>query len=88
MKCFFLGHKFGKVENGHQYCERCGIATVPIVQPAPHPCASGHIWEEVSRLGWEGTYFRGGGSTEWRDWKIAYRCKNCGETKTEWLFGH
>jgi hypothetical protein len=88
MKCFFFGHKFGKVENGYQYCSVCGLASIPAIQPAPHPCAAGHIWVEDNRLGYTGYYNTLGGGVDWRDVKVAYRCKNCGETKSEWLFGH
>jgi hypothetical protein len=83
MKCFFFGHKFGKVdEKGYQYCSVCGVAAIP------SPCASGHSWVEDSRLGYSGYYNTFGGGVDWKDWKICYRCKNCGETKVDWLFGH
>lgn len=44
MRCFLLGHKFGKLDDkGYQYCERCGVAQKPA---DPHPCENGHIWED------------------------------------------
>lgn len=88
MKCLF-GHSFGKVENGYQYCKNCGKAQIPSVVPTPHPCLNGHIWVEKERIGYTGWYpdFNGGG-TEWRDYKLSFSCKNCGQRKTEWLFGH
>jgi hypothetical protein len=41
MKLFRCRHKFGKVENGYQYCLKCGRMIVA-------PCS--HKWEDIERV--------------------------------------
>lgn len=81
MNCLF-GHKFGKIEaDGYQYCIKCGLARKPSTQ---NPCENGHSWEEIAELKYEGYYM----GTSWTDYKVAYKCKNCGEVKSQWRYGH
>jgi hypothetical protein len=77
-------HKFGEVKSdGLQYCSECGKAEKPA---AAHPCSNGHVWLEVAEIKYEGGNISRGYS--WTDYRVASRCKNCGENKTDWRFGH
>jgi len=61
----FCKHKFGKIEDGYQYCERCGKAIVA-------PCA--HQWNLIQEatMKWFGTPT---GKI------IVQQCSRCGEIR-------
>lgn len=67
--CFLFFHKYGKVEEGYQYCLKCGKA---IIAPQQHI----HKWflrTEISLVdGW---------SREPCGHIFLYECENCGEVK-------
>jgi hypothetical protein len=67
----FCFHKFEKVENGYQYCLKCGVARVV----PPIPCV--HKWEEISRKDIFRAYAIHGKITTGQ--LFVLKCKNCGE---------
>ena len=74
----WCSHKYGKIEDGYQYCEKCGKAIVaPLIKPAP--CV--HKWKEFSTIKqrgpWDGDYRQ----TGWM-----FRCELCGEMKKVSIF--
>jgi hypothetical protein len=67
MFCF---HRYGKIENGYQYCSKCGIAKAI-------PCS--HTWKLTNEIvvtgGWSETIPLG--------YIYVYHCNRCGEVKQE-----
>jgi hypothetical protein len=88
MKCLIFGHKFGKVIDGHQYCEKCGLAKIPAIPATPHPCENGHVWKIIAELNYTGDYTKYGQFIKWSDVKVSQQCTKCGEIKNTWKFGH
>lgn len=78
MKCFLLGHKFGKIHDKYQYCAVCGIAR-PI-----HPCAGGHFWKDtgennlVTNCTTTGDY----GVISTKTIQVPQKCSCCGERRS------
>lgn len=70
----FCNHKYGKIEDGYQYCKKCGRAIV-----APRiPCD--HRWKQIERANFEIT--NGFGGISKKGILFLYKCEKCGETKT------
>lgn len=67
---FGCKHKYGKIEDGYQYCEKCGLA-----RPAP-PRECEHKWVKH-------TEFEGGNilSNHISSHIYVMSCSNCGEIK-------
>lgn len=66
-------HKWGKIEKGYQYCERCGKAQV---------VACHHMWKEVEKFNVERKYHYTG--TRHQSTQYILKCTECGEmTKKE-----
>ena len=67
---FECKHKYGKVEDGFQYCEKCGKAI-----PAPEKICS-HNWTEVAKFGF---------GPAWADYTSHFdyimKCSHCGDMK-------
>jgi hypothetical protein len=78
IKCLF-GHKLGKIDNGYQYCERCGKAKT---------VECNHIWQDVDTQDYSGTTMTYYETSKWNDIKVAQKCKICGYTRHFWRFGH
>jgi hypothetical protein len=73
----FCNHKYGKVEDGYQYCEKCGKATL-IGLPEVLPCQ--HYWKviksyEVSNRLYGNIYKH----------QFILQCDKCGEIKNQEL---
>ncbi len=64
--CLF-SHKYGKIEEGYQYCTECGIATAV-------PCK--HVWVNDSIYEIKDHYT---GSIKRLD--VYQQCKNCGDRR-------
>lgn len=64
----FCWHKYGKVEDGYQYCEKCGKAIVS-------PCA--HKWKRVEAFDVKDVFLNG----RVRYHIYVYECEKCGEVK-------
>lgn len=61
----FCNHKWGKIENGYQYCEKCGKARL---------VKCNHLWEPFREIK---VYNDLGGIYH----KYIFKCKNCGKIK-------
>ena len=67
----FCNHKYGKIEEKYQYCQKCGKAIVA-------PCT--HKWKEKYRREYEQS--NGFGLMSEAGTILFYECEICGETKT------
>jgi len=68
--CF---HKFGKVEGGYQYCQKCGIAIAAPKVECNHKWI--YKWAQDTKGPYGNTYKR----------TLLYECEKCGELKQEVL---
>lgn len=80
MKCFFLGHKFDKIQpDGFQYCVKCGFAN------KPHQCTNGHSWIDDDVRVYKNTNSDPyGGHDMYISRQIFQICTKCGERRTIW----
>lgn len=69
---FFCRHKYGKIDDGFQYCEKCGVALVAPTKECQH------VWEQIDELRHQNSLT---GKIFKRTWIL--RCKKCGEMKQE-----
>ena len=70
MFCF---HKYNKVEDGYQYCKKCGKAKIV-------PCS--HQWEILKEISVYTSFFYSG-SYPPNHYIFALRCSRCGNIKKE-----
>lgn len=69
----FHRHKYGKIEDGYQYCVKCGIAIVA-------PCK--HNWEKLYETTYNIETFGG----KWRSGTLlVYECSECKEIRKEFI---
>lgn len=67
---FFCKHKYGKVDDGFQYCEKCGKA-----ESAPEKTCS-HKWEEFTTLTVSNRF-----THHTMEYIYVMKCSVCGEMK-------
>ena len=78
LKCFF-GHSFGKIEDGYQYCQKCGKAN------KIHPCADFHTWVDAGQDR-DVVWYNDQGQIIRRNTEIAQKCSICSAHQSVWRY--
>lgn len=71
MNIFGCNHKYGKEDNGYQYCEKCGKG---IAMPKK---VCSHKFNIIDTFKWENSFYGSSGRI------YMLQCEKCGEMKKE-----